>query len=322
MKNLKTSNYTNNGIYDRIVNAWKRAGYDSAAEFSRATFAYAEKQNSPNVKGISTANITKWKNSGTIPNTDALITICNVCGCDIQYLLGVDETYKHENANIYDEIGLTEDAINALRIYKDKADTRAEISKEKNFLEFSKFYKGIMDSFAYAPAMYHNLDMYVSPDAMVSFFVSYLLNEKNEDTLYRIVYSLCRANAALISYHFMDKQLRALCEKVYTEAVNDTDPSTIDYKVTLRDNYERILRASDPDTFNPDLFDNYEKHGENDWLIIRDDAIDYFSVINATKSDDEKRIDNLQISQDFYSLVESFRKELVESIEGKNKKAK
>ena len=167
MKNLKTSNYTSDGIFDRIVTAWKHAGYSNAAEFSRATFAYAEKQNTPNVKGISTANITKWKNSGSIPNTDALITICNVCGCDIQYLLGVDETYKHENANIYDEIGLTEDAINALRIYKDKADTRAEISKEKNFLKFAKFYKG-MESFAYAPAMYHNLDMYVSPDAMAS----------------------------------------------------------------------------------------------------------------------------------------------------------
>lgn len=59
----------------------------------------------------------KWLRQGNndLPKVSQLITLCEILDVDPQYLLGQQETRKRENANIHDETGLSEDAIDIMR---------------------------------------------------------------------------------------------------------------------------------------------------------------------------------------------------------------
>ena len=102
--NLVESQYSYDGIYDRIETAWRHAGFESAAKLSA-------------VSSIKEGTISKWKN-GSVPSTYQLLTVCNYCDCDIDYLLGRIETFKRKNAPIHEETGLAEAAIDVLRDYQ------------------------------------------------------------------------------------------------------------------------------------------------------------------------------------------------------------
>ena len=102
--NLVESQYSYDGIYDRIETAWRHAGFESAAKLSA-------------VSGIKEGTISKWKN-GSVPSTHQLLTVCNYCDCDIDYLLGRIKTFKRNNARIHEETGLAEAAIDVLRDYR------------------------------------------------------------------------------------------------------------------------------------------------------------------------------------------------------------
>lgn len=304
--------YKYDGVYERIKKAWEAAGYNNAAEFSRATAEFADRVQSEHVSKIPQGTIAKWKKTGAIPQTNLLMTVCNICDCDIEYLLGADETLKHDNADIHDETGLSEEAINNLRDYKRKADERAEAAATKDFFQYARFFKGL-SVFDYEPSMRHGKDSYTDPDALLSILISFILSEKNRDRLRQILYRLCRTNAALIAYHFMDEQLRAICEKAYKEAFKETDPAALDYKEALHDNYDRILETHGFDFFGVQpCFEN-----ETDLIDYCDEAKNNFAVIYEVLSPEERQKNNHLDSQDFYSLIEEFRKELVESLDEK-----
>lgn len=290
MKKLKTSNYTSDGVFDRIVNAWKRAGYDSAAEFSRATFAYAEKQNSPNVRGISTANITKWKNSGSTPNTDALITICNVCGCDMQYLLGAIDTFKFENESICDDIALSEKAVEKLRSY------RLTDSKTR---------------WDYLLASSSNQAAYVQHEKTIPLLISHLLtySDANDDTeLEKIVDEICKVNAVILEYTKTSAPIREICQRAYQVAQDKIDSRSLDYYEDLKreyqsyfdDNYKSIIHElGNEDNVTTELFE---------------DAKNSFHIVHLYHNKEERDRIAFVITQRLYSLITSLQDNMISAI--------
>lgn len=102
-------------LFYRIENAWKHAGYASRKDFV------------DNAPGITQQDITNWK-SGQIPTLEKLLIICNVCDCDLSYLIGENgNTFKSRNKSIQEETGLSEAAIELLRAWHNENSDAKEI---------------------------------------------------------------------------------------------------------------------------------------------------------------------------------------------------
>lgn len=105
--------YRIEGIYDRIQKAWEYKGYKNGRQFSLAT---ADEQG-PIIKE---QTISRWKKGQSVPDIDSLLSICNLCDVDIDYLLGNMENCKTRDTQfIHDKTGLSEEAIQTLTKYKD-----------------------------------------------------------------------------------------------------------------------------------------------------------------------------------------------------------
>ena len=90
----------------RIKNLREEAGYNSQKSF-------AEKL------GYSRQTVAKWENGETMPTLDTLYDIVSVLDCDMGYLLCLYDTRYFKHAEICEETGLSAEAVEKLRIYKD-----------------------------------------------------------------------------------------------------------------------------------------------------------------------------------------------------------
>ena len=100
---MKTRKYSYNKeiFLERFQTARKSIGCETAKEFSKKT-------------GIQEATISKWRDNAK-PRLETMLDICNVCGCDLDYLLGRSKTFRMENETVHKETALTESAIEKLR---------------------------------------------------------------------------------------------------------------------------------------------------------------------------------------------------------------
>lgn len=95
------STYDKAVILERIDTAMAAAGYKTVSSFTKAI-------------GVSPSAYTNWKKRGNTPELPVLIDICNVCGCDIDYLLGKISCKTRETTDIQKETGLSEKACNII----------------------------------------------------------------------------------------------------------------------------------------------------------------------------------------------------------------
>lgn len=100
----------------RIKNLREEAGYNSQESF-------AEKL------GYSRQTVAKWENGKTMPTLDTLYDIVSVLDCDMGYLLCLYDTRYFKHAEICEETGLSEEAVNLLIEYKKNG-----IDFPKNFI--------------------------------------------------------------------------------------------------------------------------------------------------------------------------------------------
>lgn len=62
--------------------------------------------------------VSSWENENTAPSLKNLFQLCELYGCELGYLIGEYDCKTRRNADIKEEIGLSETVINQLRAYK------------------------------------------------------------------------------------------------------------------------------------------------------------------------------------------------------------
>ena len=86
----------------RIKQLRKEAGYKSIEKFADEL-------------GYSRQTVAKWENGEATPTLDTLYDMVSILDCDMGYLLGLYDTRYFEHAEICEETGLSEDAVNVLK---------------------------------------------------------------------------------------------------------------------------------------------------------------------------------------------------------------
>lgn len=67
--------------------------------------------------GCSYQTVTNWEKGERLPDTDMLFKICDVCGCDMDYLTGRIEAHTNAADDIIKVIGLSENSVKLLIAY-------------------------------------------------------------------------------------------------------------------------------------------------------------------------------------------------------------
>lgn len=81
------------------------------------------------------SQISQWEQGKKIPETDALIRLCNALECDMDYLLGAIETPRKATCDVAEQTGLDVKAVDYLLRLKH----RAETEKERGHIGFMAF---------------------------------------------------------------------------------------------------------------------------------------------------------------------------------------
>ena len=63
------------------------------------------------VLNVSLNTVRNWEQGRTTPDIDTLLTLCQMYGCDLDYLAGRNDCRTHDLQFIHNETGLTESAI-------------------------------------------------------------------------------------------------------------------------------------------------------------------------------------------------------------------
>lgn len=203
---LTGNNYDMTLFYQRFVNARKRSGFKRDSDFARAS-------------AISPATISKWK-KGTRPDIDSLVDICNLCNCDIDYLLGKlpPDIFKKENQHVVDSTQLSDAAIEKLREYKQK-----NSSVDLN-LPWPVCVKETVDPLAWIldndpsieeqEAREHTIEAALIP-ALISHFLTYRESE-NEPTWFELLAKkMCLSGWDMLVYYSLPDTFMEICDKAY-----------------------------------------------------------------------------------------------------------
>lgn len=59
--------------------------------------------------------VSKWESGNSSPSLKNLLQLCELYGCELGYLIGMHNCKTRKNADIQEETGLSENAINKLR---------------------------------------------------------------------------------------------------------------------------------------------------------------------------------------------------------------
>lgn len=108
-------------IGKRLKEERKQAGFkshDALSDYIREN----------NYRCFKRQTIAKWERGEELPPLDVLCALCVPFNCEVGYLLCEYDCKKRRNADIQEETGLTEDAINALRFMKEWDNEQLEIT--------------------------------------------------------------------------------------------------------------------------------------------------------------------------------------------------
>ena len=122
-------NYDLTKIGKRIRDERQKAGYTSQEKF-------AEKFS---LSGSSRQKIGKWENGKSLPSLDDFLIMCDLFQCQLGYLLCEYDCKTGENTNIHNVTGLSEEAINKLKIIKSHPDISDMIKVLNRIIEHPYF---------------------------------------------------------------------------------------------------------------------------------------------------------------------------------------
>lgn len=101
-------NYDLTKIGKRIRDERQKAGYTSQEKFAeKFSLSVSSRQ-----------KIGKWENGKSLPSIDDFLIMCDLFQCQLGYLLCEYDCKTGENTNIHNVTGLSEEAINKLKIIK------------------------------------------------------------------------------------------------------------------------------------------------------------------------------------------------------------
>ncbi len=283
-------------VYKRITQAWKKAGIKNAKQYVEIVSEKCVED--PSIASLTQGTTTGWKN-GSMPSTTQLITICNVCGCDLEYLLGGD-TFKAENQDIHDITGLPEEAIEGLRELKRARDEKREHIKED--LDIKCDDKSI--EYTDPTEWLYSLITFIATNPLA---LGRLVSIAKRTTKYNIDYlGLCT----------LPKPIRRAAENAYKMAAEDakvvesfqhssTFPKAFRLNYSFRDylrdnmkqNEEAIKKCLPPE--NPEI----------DFGYIVAAVSNRFRTFDSVLNEDEAEMRRYHIMQDFMYIVNLFQEE-------------
>jgi len=214
---MKKSNYEydNAVFYGRLDELRKAKGCKTFKDFARKI-------------GIQETNISKWKTGTSSPRITTMIEICNKCGCDLDYLLGKSNTFRSENNDTHRETGLSEEAIEKLRLYKEEQNRAHTYFPETAHLIGTEFEK------------------YVQPHRFIpellSFVLTYHAPGADQTVLEQIVNRACRHNTARAGFSFLPAVTQEVCLEAYEKALEEISSNYYNYESTPEKSYKRNVR--------------------------------------------------------------------------------
>lgn len=178
--------------------------------------------------GIQETNISKWKTGTSSPRIETLMTICNECGCDLDYLLGKSDTFRSENNDIHRETGLSEEAIEKLRLYGEARGVACIVSSDV------------------AHFMGTDLEKFVKPHLFIPELLSFALTHRapgaEQTVLEQIVNRACRHNTARTGFSFLPAVTQEICLEAYEKALEEMESNYYNYESTPEKSYKRNVR--------------------------------------------------------------------------------
>ena len=101
-----------------LKNIGKRLKEERKASGFKSQDALAEYLAKNNYRSFKRQTIAKWENGEECPPLDVLLTLCKLYKCELGYLLCEYDCKEKENTDIQKITGLSEDAINKLKIFR------------------------------------------------------------------------------------------------------------------------------------------------------------------------------------------------------------
>lgn len=291
----RTYSYNKRVFLKRFQKARERIGCKTAKEFSAKT-------------GIKQATISKW-NTGTEPRLETVLTLCNTCGCDFDYLIGKSETFRMENEPAYRETGLSEEAIECLRRSKIEAAKAINEMIDLGFLQ-----PGTTDETI-------NYERHM----VLQRFLSFMLTDDREKSLLHILDRIQLLAAHKRTLSTMPVLMSELCQEAYRSAANLSGLFTEDafpgnrfklyqtqIEMLTKKHQEELLKEYCSDRrYHEDaekiLSDLKDRKAANEILMSRIELkmIDAYSSFDNTQSDKEESL-RYFITQDLMKIVTEF----------------
>ena len=267
-------------IYKRITEAWKRVPVKNAKQYAKIVNERSKTEEG--IVSVTESSIAGWK-KGTIPSPAHLITVCNICDCDIRYLLGEIDTPKEENHPIHEEIGLSDEAINALRIIKGSSE---ESNEDKMLLAFASH-------------------LFESPEAL--------------NRLQRIVKRMVKDNAKDTEYAMLPKPLRKICENAYTDALSIYSRQTADDASYITEHQRVMLSLEFWNSIEKQIEEKKSELAELLPPVVESqyyiDALRHYFNYLRDHNDTEKQREKLfSFTTELLAIVESFQDTMINKL--------
>lgn len=237
---LKAINKNKKETGRRIKELRKEAGYKTAQAFSEKL-------------GYSRQSVSKWENGDIMPTLDALYDIESLLDCDIGYLLCIYDTRYYEHADICEQTGLSEKAVETLK-------------KELEYLQSeNKFLKRMEKPIKKATRTTNFINFILVNGAPVFSAVNDLIfhnsaieslkHDKNYEAIKEVFEEVCQGGLSSFEFHrekFYDKLQDKLYDdyvaegrKLASEIFGEFENEPFNEKETLSDLFVRKVFEKD-----------------------------------------------------------------------------
>lgn len=115
--------------------------------------------------GVSIESVRNWEQGRILPEMGTLFKICDLLGCDLDYLTGRIDYKKHGDQFIHDQTGLSEDAIRRLRSWSQEDDQRSHWAQYISNMIVDGDIEMFLSHVSYLHGDYKYLDKLVEADA-------------------------------------------------------------------------------------------------------------------------------------------------------------
>ena len=236
-----------------------------------------------------------------VPNMLQLQRIHELCGCDIDYLLGNIDTFKKENNDICAETGLSEDCVNELRsIQKEKDHMRRVFLEQTSDLNPSEQDVELIKNDSSAIQL-----------ELISFLITHVSSDRIT-ALDSISSKISHYLQAAIYISAYPEEIQDICKAAYESATAITDgiyfnPTKIDYfheyiyKLKSKGYYRKNNTGDDPELLSS-LSERFGKSIDD----IQRSMEDAFFHIDAIENKADMEANNYFIAKELLEVINQF----------------